>query len=69
MIEKSVMNTVVLYSAAGVQLAVSVVAGLALGAYLDGRWGVSPWLAIFGTIIGTVGGIWNLVRILKLGEK
>lgn len=58
-----------LYGAVGIQLAVSVVAGLIIGDYIDKKIGTSPWLALAGTILGTVGGMWNLVRILRWHEK
>lgn len=57
-----------LYGAVGIQLAVSVVAGLAFGNYMDTKLSTSPWLALLGTIMGTAGGIWNLVRIMKWDE-
>lgn len=46
------------------QLALSVAGGLLLGHYLDKRWGTHPWLALTGLFLGTVGGFYNLVRIL-----
>lgn len=64
----SMIYTFGLYGAVGVQLAASVVAGLVFGNYIDNKIGTSPWLAIFGTLLGTVGGIWNLVRIMKWSE-
>jgi F0F1-type ATP synthase assembly protein I len=60
--------TFALYGAVGVQLAASVVAGLVFGNYLDKKLHTSPWLALAGTILGTAGGFWNLVRILKWNE-
>lgn len=58
-----------LYGAVGIQLAASVVAGLAFGNWLDNKLTTSPWLALLGTILGAIGGIWNLVRILKWNEQ
>lgn len=63
------LYTLGLYGAIGIQLAVNVVAGLAFGNYVDKHAGTSPWIAIIGTIIGTVAGLWNLVKILKFNEK
>ena len=65
----SVFYTFSLYGAVGVQLAASVVAGLALGNYADKKVGTSPLFALIGTILGAVGGIWNLIRILKWNER
>lgn len=53
-----------LYGAVGFQFAVSVVAGLIFGNYLDKKLGTLPWLTIIGLALGFVGGLVNLVRIL-----
>ena len=58
-----------LYGAVGFQLAVSVVAGIAFGNYVDGKAGTSPVFIIIGALLGTFAGIWNLIRILKWNEK
>jgi ATP synthase protein I len=68
-VKDSIFYTVGLYGATGLQLAISVVAGLAFGNYIDKYIGSSPWLAIIGTIIGTVAGLFNLVKMLKINEK
>lgn len=65
----SPMAAYAVYGAAGVQLAAAVVAGLVFGNYLDKRVGTSPWFAVSGTILGFVGGMVNLVRILGWFEK
>lgn len=54
-----------IYSVAGIQLAVAVVAGLLFGNYVDKRAGTSPWLTIIGLVLGTVGGFYNLIRIMN----
>lgn len=53
-----------LYGAVGFQLAATVVGGLFLGSWLDRKLGTLPWLTIVGLVIGTIGGFYNLVRIL-----
>ena len=57
------------YGGVGFQLAASVVAGLLIGNYLDGRWGTAPWLAMGGLFLGTVGGFYNLIRILIWNQE
>lgn len=69
MLRRTPYYTFALYGAVGIQLAASVVAGLVFGNYLDDKLTTSPWLAIIGTILGTIGGFWNLVRILKWDEE
>lgn len=54
-----------IYGAAGLQLAASVVGFLLLGNWLDGKFGLSPWLAVAGLIVGFVGGLVNLIRIVR----
>lgn len=54
-----------IYGAMGVQLALTAVAGLFLGHYLDGKWGTDPWLALIGLLLGAAGGLYNLIRVLK----
>lgn len=65
----SVYYALGLYGAVGVQLAASVVAGLFLGDWLDGKLGTSPWLTLIGCLTGTAGGIWNLAKMLKWSER
>ncbi len=54
-----------IYGAAGLQLAISVVAFLLIGDYVDGKLGTSPWLAVTGLILGFIGGMVNLIRIVQ----
>ena len=58
-----------IYGAVGFQLAIAVVGGWFLGNYLDQRWQSSPWLALSGLVIGFVGGLVNLIRILQWQQK
>ena len=58
-----------IYGGVGMQLGVSVVAGLLIGNYLDGRWGTAPWLAMAGLILGAFGGFYNLIRILIWNQE
>ncbi|MDO8462323.1 MAG: AtpZ/AtpI family protein [Deltaproteobacteria bacterium] len=52
------------YGAVGFQLAISVIGGLLIGSTLDKKWGTDPWLTLTGLILGSVGGFYNLIRIL-----
>ena len=62
--DNSPLAAIAIYSAVGIQLAVSVVAGLMFGNYLDKKLGTLPWLTVIGLALGFVGGLVNLVRIL-----
>jgi F0F1-type ATP synthase assembly protein I len=58
-----------IYGAVGFQLALAVVGGLWLGHTADEHWGTTPWLTVFGLTIGSVGGFYNLIRIMSWNEK
>ena len=60
-----ILMTFGLYSALGFQFAISVVAGLLLGNYFDGKWGTEPYLMLGGLIAGFTGGLYNLLKVLK----
>ncbi len=50
------------YSALGLEMAISVVIGLAIGYYLD-RWlGTSPWLTVIWLGFGFAAGVRSLYR-------
>lgn len=50
---------------AGTAVAGSVIGGTLLGYYLDAWLGTGPWLVIVGVIIGTVGAITWLYRLVN----
>ena len=57
------------YSALGLEMALSVVIGLAVGYYRD-RWlGTSPWLTIVWLGIGFAAGVRSLYRSAVQSEK
>jgi ATP synthase protein I len=58
-----------LYGGAGIQLAVSVIAGLLLGGWADGHFGTRPWLALAGVVLGFIGGLANLIRIVEVAAR
>lgn len=54
-----------IYGAAGLQLAISVVAFLFIGDYVDRKLNTSPWFTVTGLILGFIGGMVNLIRIVQ----
>jgi ATP synthase protein I len=50
------------YSALGLELAISVLVGVAIGYYLDKWLGTAPWLLILWTGIGFAAGVRSLYR-------
>ncbi|MBM3991694.1 MAG: AtpZ/AtpI family protein [Planctomycetes bacterium] len=52
------------YAGAGLQFALTFLACGALGWWLDGKLGTSPWLMIAGILLGAAGAMYSLVRRL-----
>jgi ATP synthase protein I len=50
------------------QVGFEMVAPIALGVWLDTRYGLIPWLTIAGVVVGLVGGMMHLLVILKRFE-
>jgi len=57
------------YGAVGFQLAITVVGGLFLGSYCDKKFDSSPWFTVLGLLLGSIGGFYNLIRILEWKQK
>ena len=57
------------YSALGLEMAISVVIGLAIGYYLDQWLGTSPWLTIVWIGLGFAAGVRSLYRSAVRSEK
>ncbi|MGL4554711.1 MAG: AtpZ/AtpI family protein [Gemmataceae bacterium] len=47
------------------QVGVEMVAPAALGVWIDGRLGTSPWCVIVGAMLGLVGGMIHLVLLSR----
>ncbi len=48
---------------AGMEIAVSVLAGFFLGLWLDKKLGTTPWLMIAGALSGICVGLYQLVKV------
>lgn len=53
------------YSAGALEMGMSVVIGLAIGAFLDEKFDTAPWQALFWMACGTAAGIRSLYRLAK----
>ncbi len=40
-----------------------------LGFYLDGKFGTSPWLALSGALVATLGGSYTIYKTMGLDKK
>lgn len=54
------------YFSLGLEIAVGVMLPILLGYWLDGRFGISPWLILIGCLIGVVN---VFVIIFRLSKK
>jgi ATP synthase protein I len=52
-------------SMAGLQLAFTIVIGLGIGYFLDGKLGTMPWLTFIGFFLGVFAGFRDLFRMVK----
>ena len=53
------------YSAVGIQLVLSIVAGAYLGQWLDRRFETDPWLMMVGIFLGAAAGFYNLFHLVN----
>jgi ATP synthase protein I len=51
------------------QTGVEMVVPVAIGAFLDSRYGWSPWGAAAGAVIGMAGGLTHMLLMIKRNEE
>lgn len=59
------MRIAAMAGAVGIEMALSVVAGLWLGKWVDGKWAISPWGLYVGLGLGSVAGFRALYRFAR----
>jgi ATP synthase protein I len=57
------------FSTVGLSVALSIFIGLAIGLYLDGRWGTSPWMTLSFIVLGILAGFRNIGLAIKKIRK
>ena len=57
------------YSSIGLQVALSIFIGLAIGVYLDNRFDTSPWLMLIFLILGILAGYRNIGLAIRKSRK
>lgn len=57
------------YAALGLEMALSVVIGLAIGAFLDKRLDTGPWLTLLFLLFGFAAGLRSLLRAALKSQK
>jgi ATP synthase protein I len=56
-------------STLGFSVAFAIFIGIALGYWLDSRFGTSPWLTLLFLIMGVIAGFRNYYRFMKKQQK
>jgi len=56
-------------SAVGFAFVVAILLGLALGWWLDKKFGTAPWLLLIGLLFGIIAGFRNLFKVSALLER
>jgi len=57
------------FSTIGLSVALAIFIGLALGVYLDERFGTSPWLTIIFLLLGIAAGYRNIGLAIKKSSR
>lgn len=57
------------YGTVGLEVVLSVVVGLFLGSWLDGRFGTGPWLTVAGIVYGVAAAARALYRAARRATK
>lgn len=57
------------YAALGLEMALSVIIGLAIGAFLDKRLKTGPWLTLLFLVLGFAAGLRSLIRAALKSQK
>jgi ATP synthase protein I len=57
------------FSSLGLSVALSIFIGLAIGVYLDRRWGTSPWFTLIFLVLGILAGFRNIGLAIKKARK
>jgi len=53
----------------GIEFATAVLAGGAIGFWLDKKWGIFPWMLLLGTLVGFSLGFYVVCRATQTGKK
>ena len=57
------------YSSLGLQVALSIFIGLAIGVYLDRRFELYPWLTLVFLVLGIAAGFRNIWLAIRKSER
>jgi ATP synthase protein I len=57
------------FGAVGIEMGVSTAIGYVLGAWLDGRFGTTPWLMLLCLLLGISAGFRSLYRAARSAQR
>ena len=57
------------YIGLGLQLAVTVIAMVFIGIWLDGRFGTSPWLTVIFSFLGIATALYSFIKSVLKSDK
>jgi ATP synthase protein I len=57
------------YSSLGLSVALATFIGLAVGIYLDRRFGTTPWCTLIFLVLGIIGGFRNIAIVIRKTRK
>ncbi len=57
------------YSSLGFSVALAIFIGLAVGIYLDRRFGTAPWCTLIFLVIGIIAGFRNIAIVIRKTRK
>lgn len=66
---KKLLEQLTWASTVGLQVVIAIFIGLAIGVWLDARFGTSPWLTLIFMMFGVVAGFLNFYRFVKRQQR
>jgi ATP synthase protein I len=57
------------FSSLGLSVSLAIFIGLAVGVYLDRRFGTSPWCTLIFLVLGIIGGFRNIAIVIRKTRK
>lgn len=66
---KRAVRELAYYSSLGLSVSLAVFIGLAVGVYLDRRFGTAPWCTLIFLVLGIIGGFRNIAIVIRKTRK
>ena len=66
---KRLFRELAYYSSLGLSIALAIFIGLAVGIYLDRRFGTTPWCTLIFLVLGIIAGFRNIAIVIRKTRK